>query len=81
MDFQRHTISAKILSPLLPQGWVTMRPRRIEDMGEPCLPERLLEHRALLTLPDGTPFSEVAETYTGNILSMSVLGLHQCANR
>jgi hypothetical protein len=28
----------------------------------------LLEHRAVLTLPDGTPFSEVVETYTNHIL-------------
>jgi hypothetical protein len=49
---------------------------RIEEMGEPCLPGRVLEHRALLTLPDGTPFSEVVETYTGNVLSTAALGLH-----
>jgi hypothetical protein len=30
---------------------------------------KLLEHRALLTLPDGTPFSEVVETYTENVLA------------
>lgn len=81
LDFQRHTISAKILSPFLPQGWETMSPSRIDDMGEPCLPDRLLEHRALLTLPDGTPFSEVVETYTGSVLSMATLALHQpCSN-
>jgi hypothetical protein len=80
LRFQRHTLSAKVLSPLLPRGWETMPPARIEDMGEPCLPARLLEHRALLTLPDGTPFSEVVETYTGNVLSMPALGLrHSCA--
>jgi hypothetical protein len=28
-----------------------------------------VEHRAVLTLPDGTPFSEVVETYTGNVLA------------
>jgi hypothetical protein len=76
LDFQRHTISAKVLAPLLPQGWETMPSARIEEMGAPCLPDRLLEHRALLTLPDGTPFSEVVETYTGSVLSMPVLGLH-----
>jgi hypothetical protein len=77
LDFQRHTISARILSPFLPQGWETMPPARLEDLGEPCLPDRLLEHRAVLTLPDGTPFSEVVETYTGNVLSMPALGLHR----
>ena len=79
LDFQRRTLSAKVLSPLLPEGWESMPPARIAAMGEPCLPHRLLEHRALLTLPDGTPFSEVVETYTGNVLSMPVLGLqHVC---
>jgi hypothetical protein len=81
LDFRRHTISVKILSPVLPQGWETMSPARIEELGEPCLPVRLLEHRALLTLPDGTPFSEVLETYTGSVLSGPVLGLHRpCSN-
>jgi hypothetical protein len=81
LDFRRQTISAKILFPFLPQGWETMPPSRIDDMGEPCLPDRLLEHRALLTLPDGTPFSEVVETYTGGVLSMPSLALHQrCSN-
>jgi hypothetical protein len=29
----------------------------------------VLEHRAVLTLPDGTPFSGVVETYTGEVLA------------
>jgi hypothetical protein len=33
------------------------------------IPHALLEHRALLTLPDGTPISEVVETYTSDILA------------
>lgn len=77
LDFQRHTISVKVLSSLLPQGWETMPPARIEAMGAPCLPERVLEHRVLLKLPDGVPFSEVVETYTGNVLSTPVLASHQ----
>jgi chorismate-pyruvate lyase len=78
LAFKRHTISAKVVSPVLPEGWEAMPPARIDGMGEPCLPARLLEHRALLTLPDGTPLSEVVETYTGNVLRMSALGLHYC---
>jgi hypothetical protein len=31
-----------------------------------------LEHRAILTLPDGTPFSEVVESYTANVLAFPV---------
>jgi len=36
--------------------------------GSLPIPAELLQHRALLTLPDGTPFSEVVETYTGEVL-------------
>jgi hypothetical protein len=42
----------------------------IEGAGELPLPSHVLEHRAVLTLPDGTPFSEVVETYTGNVLAI-----------
>jgi hypothetical protein len=33
------------------------------------IPHEVLEHRAVLTLPDGTPFSELVETYTGEVLA------------
>jgi hypothetical protein len=36
-----------------------------------AIPQALLEHRAVLTLPDGTPFSEVVETYTSGILAFA----------
>ncbi len=39
------------------------RPRRARD------PAEVLRHRAVLTLPDGTPFSEVIETYSGEVLA------------
>jgi hypothetical protein len=32
------------------------------------IPAKLLEHRALLTLPDGAPISEVIETSTASVL-------------
>ena len=53
----------------LPQGW---------DMGAPvpkrhettlAMPHAVLEHRAVLTLPNGTPFSHVVETYTSEVLA------------
>jgi len=79
LDFRRHTISVTVLSPFLPPGWETMPPARIERMSQPCLPANLLQHRAILTLPDGTPFSEVVETYTGNVLAFPAVGLtHRC---
>ena len=33
------------------------------------MPHAVLEHRAVLALPDGTPFSEVVETYTREVLA------------
>ncbi len=69
LDFHRWTLSVKQLWSPLPQDW---------EMGVP-LPERggttlpmphaVLEHRAVLALPDGTPFSEVVETYTREVLA------------
>jgi hypothetical protein len=57
LNFHRRTLPAKLLWSPLPQDW---------EMGAP-LPERrgvtltiphdVLEHRAVLTLPDGPPFS------------------------
>ncbi len=35
-----------------------------------AIPHEVLEHRAVLTLPDGTPFSEVVEIYTGEVLAL-----------
>jgi hypothetical protein len=37
------------------------------------MPAKLLEHRAVLTLPDGTPFSEVVETYTDKVLAFPMM--------
>jgi chorismate-pyruvate lyase len=68
--FQRHTISAKVLWPQLPEGWEMRSAAPIESAGELPLPSHVLEHRAMLTLPDGTPFSGVVETYTSNVLAL-----------
>ena len=69
LHFQRHTISAKVLWPLLPDGWEMMSAAPIESAGALTLPSHVLEHRAVLTLRDGTPFSEVVERYTANVLA------------
>jgi chorismate-pyruvate lyase len=69
LNFRRRTLSAKLLWTPLPQNW---------DMGAPlpaargatlAIPHEVLEHRAVLTLPDGTPFSQVVETYTSEVLA------------
>ncbi|MBA2933387.1 hypothetical protein HZF05_04685 [Sphingomonas sp. CGMCC 1.13654] len=67
LNYSRHTLAATLLwSPLAP-GW--------EHEGLPkgsgvplAIPRHVLEHRAVLTTPDGTPFSLVVENYTSDIL-------------
>jgi hypothetical protein len=70
LHFQRHTLSSTLLWLPLPTGW------EINGAGaggeKQPMPSRLLEHRAVLTLPDGTPFSEVVETYTDQVLAFPV---------
>lgn len=74
LHFQRHTISSQVLWQFLPPGW-EMEPRTASvGASELCLPAQVLEHRALLTLPDGMPISEVVETYTSNVLAIARLG-------
>ena len=69
LNFRRRTLSAKLLWSPLPPDW---------DMGAPLpeargatltIPHEVLEHRAVLTLPDGSPFSQVVETYTSEVLA------------
>ena len=68
LHFQRHTVSAKLLWLPLPEGWET-QPRSIRNATPIQIPDKVLEHRAVLVLPDGMPISEVVETYTGNVLA------------
>ena len=69
LHFRRRTLSSKLLWRPLPEGW-EMGPRTAgRGAGALVLPPALLENRAVLTLPDGTPFSEVVETYTSGILA------------
>jgi plastocyanin len=93
LHFQRHTIEAELLWQPLPAGWemsssaatnssaATSSSAATAASGELCFPAEVLQHRALLTLPDGTPFSEVVETYTSNVLAVPRLAPalhHRC---
>jgi hypothetical protein len=79
LNFQRHTLSAEVLWQLLPPEWEMRPPVPADAAGELCVPAQILRHRALLTLPDGTPFSEVIETYTSEALAVPRLAsLHRC---
>jgi hypothetical protein len=73
LHFLRHTISAELLWQLLPEGWEMTPASETLDARELCFPAQVLRHRALLTLADGTPISEVVETYTSNVLAIARL--------
>jgi hypothetical protein len=72
LHFQRHTLSSRLLWHPLPEGWEMNATVPAEEAANLPVPPKLLEHRAVLTLPDGTPFSEVVETYTDNVLAFPV---------
>lgn len=63
LDFRRRTLEARPL-------W-----RPAEDASAPgsagplVVPRFVLAHRAVLTLPDGTPFSALIERYTSGVLA------------
>jgi chorismate-pyruvate lyase len=69
LNFRRRTLSAKLLWLPLPEGWETRASISDRNPAMLRIPDAVLEHRAVLTLPNGTPFSEVVETYTGDILA------------
>jgi chorismate-pyruvate lyase len=68
LHFRRRTLSAELLWSPLPKGW-EMEGAPAGGAGSLAVPEHVLEHRAVLSLPDGEPFSEVVETYTRDVLA------------
>ena len=69
LHFRRHTLSADLLFRPLPQGWEMGAESPSEEAGALAIPDHVLQHRAVLSTPDGEPFSEVVETYTGEALA------------
>jgi hypothetical protein len=69
LHFRRHTLSADLLWRPLRQGWEMGASAPANDDGPLAVPDHLLEHRAVLSTPDGEPFSEVVETYTREVLA------------
>jgi hypothetical protein len=69
LHFRRHTLSADLLWRPLPNGWEMGAAAAPEEAGVLAIPDHVLEHRAVLSTPDGEPFSEVVETYTGEVLA------------
>jgi chorismate-pyruvate lyase len=74
LHFRRQTLSATQLWFPLPEGWEMNSIAPSHAPAVLAIPSELLQHRALLILPDGTPFSEVVETYTAGILAFHVPG-------
>jgi hypothetical protein len=69
LHFRRHTLSADLLWRPLPKGWEMGAAPASNEAGALAIPEHVLEHRAVLSTPGGEPFSEVVETYTGEVLA------------
>ncbi len=71
LHFQRHTLAARLLWEPLAPGWEMGAMAPDGGARQLPVPAEVLEHRAVLSLPDGTPISEVVETYTGNLLAFA----------
>jgi hypothetical protein len=73
----RQTFGVRTLWAPLPDGWESARPDPGSDGCErPLVPPRaVFEHRAVLYGADQQPFSEVAETYTSEILDFEPPGV------
>lgn len=68
LHFRRHTLWSKVLWWPLPEGWEMQTSAVSNELATSSMPAQLLEHKAVLTLPDGTPFSEVVESYTDKVM-------------
>nr|WP_245355366.1 hypothetical protein [Rhizobium leguminosarum] len=67
LKFSRKNLSSRLLWSPLPEDW-DMDGLIADDTGPLSLPPFLMEHRAVLKLRDGTPFSVVTECYTDKVL-------------
>src|SRR3984885_9765933 len=69
LHFQRHTLSEKLLWAPLPVGWEMLLLPANEHSDTLHIPHFVLQHTAVLSLPDGTPISTLTETYTSEVLA------------
>lgn len=69
LRFRRQTLSARLLWHPLPEGWEAGAASPASGRAPLAVPPFVLEHRAVLTLPDGRPFSALVETYTSGVLA------------
>ncbi|OCJ00527.1 hypothetical protein A6U86_13090 [Rhizobium sp. AC27/96] len=68
LKFTRTNLSAQLLWSPLPQGWEMGTALPASGTGSLAPPPFVLEHHAVLKLPDGTPFSALVESYTRSVL-------------
>ena len=71
LHFQRHTLASTLLWRPLPDGWEMSATGNAAGTGSLAIPPAVLENKAVLSLPDGTAFSEVIETYSSNVLAFT----------
>ena len=65
LHFKRRTLSADLLWKPLADGWeVNPNSSQYGSTGALTIPYRILQYKAVLSLPNGKPFSKVVETYT-----------------
>ncbi len=69
LQFRRRTLSANLLWAPLPAGWEMAAPGGTVRATRLAVPAFVLQHTAVLTLPDGTPISALTETYTSEVLA------------
>ncbi|MBB6484679.1 hypothetical protein [Rhizobium lusitanum] len=77
LNFTRTNLSAKLLWHPLPEGWEMATDFSASTTASLALPPLLLEHHAVLKLPDGTPFSTLVESYTRSVLDFPAPTLRQ----
>jgi hypothetical protein len=69
LQFQRRTLSTSLLWAPLPVGWEMTPAAASGHSGALDIPPYVLQHTALLSLPNGTPISALTETYTAEVLA------------
>jgi len=74
LQFQRHTLTATLLWMPLPADWETKATPVRAHAGTLEVPPYVLQHTAVLSLPDGTPISTLTETYTAEVLAFAQPG-------
>lgn len=74
LNFRRETLSARLLWLPLPEHWETQALPESGGQDKLEAPGQILEHRALLRKPDGTPLALVAETYASGVLDFPLPG-------